>query len=552
MGLAFGIDLGTTYSCISYVDEFGKPIVLKNSAGDHTTPSVVYIESTNNIIVGDEAKRMVDIEPDKTVQFIKRKMGKENNTVFLNGIEYTAQEISSYILKKLVDDANTELQQTGVLKPDEKVTDVVITCPAYFGMNERDATKIAGEMAGLNVLDIINEPTAAAISYGVTGESKKETVLVYDLGGGTFDITVMHIDGGNITVICSGGDDQLGGKDWDEKLMGFIMDKFQAETGEDITEDPEAVSALYLDAETWKKSLTTREKVNISVKAMGERMRDEFTREQYEDLTRDLLNRTKNLLNDIIKTSTTAGYPLSSIDKVLLVGGSSRMPQVAKMIEQDYGIVPSLQDPDEAVAKGAAIFAKNQSMFHDFVSDVAAKTGKTVEEIVQENIVSGEIDRQFALQSGLNTAGGKLSITNVLSRTYGIRVHNFEKDKSYINNILMINDPLPAKVTKFYNTVCDNQHSVLVQIYETRSTEENIDIDDKQPLTEITMNFIAPVPIGTKIEFTMALDASGGLHIIAVEQENFSTLDTSFQLSNQMSSAQREAAEKRIINTTVE
>ena len=228
------------------------------------------------------------------------------------------------------------------------------------------------------------------------------------------------------------------------------------------------------------------------------------------------------------------------------------MPQIAKMIEQDYGIVPSLQDPDEAVAKGAAIFAKNQSMFQDFVSDVAAKTGKTVEEIVQENIVSGEIDRQFALQSGLNTAGGKLSITNVLSRTYGIRVHNFEKDKSYINNILMINDPLPAKVTKFYNTVCDNQHSVLVQIYETRSTEENIDIDDKQPLTEITMNFIAPVPIGTKIEFTMALDASGGLHIIAVEQENFSTLDTSFQLSNQMSSTQREAAEKRIINTTVE
>ncbi len=552
MGLAFGIDLGTTYSCISYVDEFGKPIVLKNSNGDHTTPSVVYVESADNIVVGEEAKRTVDIEPDKTVQFIKRKMGKENNTVFLNGIEYTAQEISSYILKKLVDDANAELQQTGVLKDGERVNDVVITCPAYFGMNEREATKTAGEMAGLNVLDIINEPTAAAISYGVAGESKKETVLVYDLGGGTFDITVMHIDGGNITVICSGGDDQLGGKDWDEKLMSFAMDKFQAETGEDVTEDPEAVAALYLDAESWKKSLTTREKVNISVKAMGERMRDELTREEYEDLTRDLLNRTKNLLDDIIKTSTAAGYPLSSIDKVLLVGGSSRMPQVAKMIEQDYGVVPTLQDPDEAVSKGAAIYAKNQSMFRDFVEDVANKTGKSVDEIIEDNVVSGEIDRQFALQSGLNTAGGKLSITNVLSRTYGIKVFDVGLNKDVINNILMINDPLPANVTKMYSTLHDNQRSLLVQVYETRSTEENIDVDDKEPLTEIHMDFIDSVPQNTPIKFTMALDSSGGMHIIAVEQKNFSTLDTTFQLSNQMSDEQRLAAERRIVNSNVE
>lgn len=552
MGIALGIDLGTTYSCVSYVDEFGKPVVLKNSNDENTTPSVVYVESVDNIVVGIEAKRMVDVEPDKTVQFIKRKMGKENNTVFLNGIEYTAQEISSYILKKLVDDANAELRQNGVLKDGEKIKDVVITCPAYFGMNEKDATRTAGEMAGLNVLDIINEPTAAAISYGVVGETRKETVLIYDLGGGTFDITVMHIDGGNITVICSGGDDQLGGKDWDETLMNYVMEKFQAETGEDVTEDPEAVAALYLDAETWKKSLTSREKVNISVRAMGERMRDELTRDQYDDLTRDLLNRTKNLLDDIIKTSTAAGYPLSSIDKVLLVGGSSCMPQVAKMIERDYGIVPSLQDPHAAVSKGAAIYAQNQSMFRDFVEGVANRTGKSVDEIIEENVVSGEIDRQFSLQSGLNTAGGKLSITNVLSRTYGIKVTDTATNKEMISNVLMINTPLPAKVTKMYSTACDNQQQALVQIYETRSTEEFINIDDKEPLTEIVMEFLAPVPGNTGIEFTMALDNSGGMHIIAIEQKNFSKLDTTFQLSNQLSDAERKAAEQRIVNSNVE
>ena len=213
MSYVFGIDLGTTYSCIAYLDEYGKPVVLKNSDGDHTTPSVVMVESADNIIVGKEAKNSIELEPDKTVQFIKRKMGKEKDTVILNGTTYTAPEVSAYILKKLVSDANEELKQTGVIKDGEEVKDVVITCPAYFGMNERQATKTAGELAGLNVLNIINEPTAAAISYGVSGKEKEETVLVYDLGGGTFDITVMSINGADITAVCSAGDDELGGSD---------------------------------------------------------------------------------------------------------------------------------------------------------------------------------------------------------------------------------------------------------------------------------------------------------------------------------------------------
>ena len=342
MNYVFGIDLGTTYSCIAYMDEYGKPVVLKNSDGDHTTPSVVMVESADNVVVGMEAKRSIEVDPDRTVQFIKRKMGKENDKVTLAGITYSAPEISAYILKKLVKDANDELIQTGVILEGQEVRDVVITCPAYFGMNERQATKTAGELAGLNVLNIINEPTAAAISYGAAGSAKHETVLVYDLGGGTFDITVMDINGSDISVVCTGGDDTLGGKDWDETLMDYVTERYEEENGEDLSEDPDAVAALYVDVETWKKSLTAREKVNISVNGSGGRFREELTRERYEELTHDLLSRTKNLLDEVLKNAAQKGCPQEKIDKILLVGGSSRMPQVAKMIEADYHITPVL------------------------------------------------------------------------------------------------------------------------------------------------------------------------------------------------------------------
>ena len=548
MKYAFGIDLGTTYSCIAYVDEFGKPVVLKNSAGDSTTPSVVYVESASNIVVGEEAKRMLEMESDKTVQFIKRKMGKEKNTVNLNGTTYTAQEISGYILKKLVDDANAELQQSGVLKDGEQIKDVVITCPAYFGMNEKNATKEAGILAGLNVLDIINEPTAAAISYGVSGQEREETVLVYDLGGGTFDITVMNIRGGNITVICSGGDDQLGGKDWDEALMNYVVEKFQAETGEDLSEDPDAVAALYLDVETWKKSLTSREKVNISVRAMGERIREELSRAKYDELTRHLLNRTKNLLDDILITSAAAGYPLSRIDKVLLVGGSSFMPQVARMIQDDYGVEARLQDPNQAVAKGAAIYAQNQSAFNDFILQEAQRTGKSVDQIKEDNKFTGELDKKFSQITG---AGG-LTITNVLSCTYGVSYRDTATKKSMIANMLKINDPLPAKKVETFYTASDNQQGVAIRLFETRSNEDAIDMEDREPLTVIEMTFTRAVPQGTPVEITMALDNSGILHVMAVEKLTNSKLDTTFELSHQMSEKELAAAGGRVKGANVE
>lgn len=550
MSYVFGIDLGTTYSCISYIDEYGKPVVLKNSEGEETTPSVVMVESEDNIVVGNEAKRSIELEPDKTVQFIKRKIGKENDKVTLNGKEYSAPEVSAYILKKLVSDANSELRQTGVLKEGEEVKDVVITCPAYFGMNEREATKTAGELAGLNVLNIINEPTAAAISYGVSGADKDETVLVYDLGGGTFDITVMNIKGGNITVICTGGDDQLGGKDWDEALMNYVIERYEEENGEDLSEDPETIAALYVEVESWKKSLSTREKVNISVNGPGGRFREELTREKHEELTETLLMRTKNLLDEVLATAEKAGYPKSRIDKVLLVGGSSRMPQVAAMLERDYGITPELADPNLAVAKGAAIFAKNEKQYNDFAEAEAQKTGKTVEEIKEENLVTGELDKKYLAHSA---AGGetRLSIRNVLSRTYGIAALD-ESNHEVIFNMLMMNDPLPATKTDQFFTHSDGQSMVEIKLYESRSTETKMAIEGREPITVIEMRFKESVPRGTKLTMTMALDNSGILHIIAEEEYRESRLDTTFELSNQMSEEEKHSAAIRMQAANVE
>ena len=551
MGKVFGIDLGTTYSCIAYIDEYGKPVVLKNSDGDHTTPSVVMFESEENIVVGTEAKRSIEIEPDKTVQFIKRKMGKENDTVILNNNTYTAPEVSAYILKKIVADANDELTQTGVLQDGESIKDVVITCPAYFGMNERQATKTAGELAGLNVLNIINEPTAAAISYGVSGNNKNETVLVYDLGGGTFDITVMNIDGNNISVVCTGGDDQLGGKDWDECLMDYVMQRYEEENGEDLSEDPETVASLYVDVETWKKALTAREKVNMSVNGPAGRFREELTREKYEELTSDLLNRTKNLLDDVLATAEKQGYPIAKIDKVLLVGGSSKMPQVASMIERDYHITPTLADPDEAVAKGAAIYANNEKQYNDFVQSEAEKSGKSVEEIKEENLVTGALDAKYAKMGG-NTGGEvRMKITNVLSRTYGVAALD-ETNTLRIFNMLMINDKLPATNTETFYTTCDNQEGLDLKIYESRSTEKVMDIEDREPITVVKMKFKKGVPQHTPVIKTLALDNSGIMHIVAEEQENHSKLDTTFQLSNQMTDDERKCAQVRMSSANIE
>lgn len=550
MSYVFGIDLGTTYSCIAYLDQYNKPVVIPNADGEDTTPSVVLFDSASNVVVGAEAKRSAKVEPDKVVQFIKRKMGKQEDKVTINGTKYSAPEVSAYILKKLVSDANDQLIQEGVLSEGEQIHDVVITCPAYFGMNEKQATKTAGELAGLHVLNIINEPTAAAISYGVSGQKKDETVLVFDLGGGTFDITVMNITGNQITVVCTGGDDQLGGKDWDEKLMDYVVARYEEEYGENLYEDPDAIAELYLDVETWKKTLTTREKVNISINGPAGRLREELTRAKYDELTYELLNRTRNLLDDVLKTAAQRGYPLENIHKILLVGGSSKMPQVAAMLEKVYGKKPVLQDPNLAVAKGAAIYAGNQKAYNEFVANKAAETGRTVDELEAENLTSHELDRQYAAL-GRASGDAHISITNVLSRTYGIAAYDND-DVIRIFNMLKINDALPTSTEDTFCTRSRNQQEIDIDLYESRSTEAVIAMEDRKPITTFHMRFTQMVPKGTAVRIRMALDTAGMLHVIAEEQLYGSKLDTTFRLSNQLEGEELRAAISRTSSTTVE
>lgn len=556
MSRVFGIDLGTTYSCIAYIDEYGKPVVLKNSDGDLTTPSVVMVETEGNVIVGSEAKRSLEIDPDRTVQFIKRKMGKEDDTFMLNGREYSAPELSAYILEKLVNDANEELRQQGVIENGEEIKDVVITCPAYFGMQEREATKTAGEIAGLNVIDIINEPTAAAISYGAMGSEKNETVLVYDLGGGTFDITVMNINGNEISVVCTGGDDTLGGKNWDEALIDYLVERYQEEFGddEDPTEQDEALATLYGQVETWKKALTAREKVNVVVSGeSGNRHKEVLTREQYDEITKNLLTRTKNLLDDVLRTAEKSGYPLEKIDKVLLVGGSSRMPQVAKMIAEEYHVIPTLQDPDEAVAKGAAVYGTNEKAFKDFVLSEAQKAGKTVEQLTQESQDSGKtLEEKFAKLSTGKSKTGRLAIRNVLSRSYGVLGFDEAENKDVILNILKCNMKLPAKGTQTFWTYEENQANAQLAIFESRSMNDRDDFEDQKPIAVAKMRFENSVPEETEVVVTLSFDGSGLLHLTAEEMYGHSKLDTTFSLSAQMTDEEKKEAALRLRGTTVE
>jgi molecular chaperone DnaK (HSP70) len=352
----FGIDLGTTYSCVAIADEFDKAIVLRNSNGNNTTPSVVYFGNGDTVDVGEEAKSMMADEPENTVSFIKYSisddMAYERPTKFPRGLEPI--EILAYILKKIVKDANDRFQYP------EPVKDVVITCPAYFGSKERARTKQAGQIAGLNVLAILDEPTAAAIAYGLTVKDEK-VILVYDLGGATFDITIIRVNGGTISIIAIGGDFHLGGVDWDTVLAEYLLSEYNKEHGTSHTMDskPELKNQLLMLAEEKKKSLSGREGVMAKVTIEDKLSRIEITRQIFDQLTKVKLDETIEKTKEVIVDAQNKGF--DRIDEVLLVGGSSKMPQIKERVDKELGCDAKLHDPDECVAKGAAIFATNEA-----------------------------------------------------------------------------------------------------------------------------------------------------------------------------------------------
>lgn len=525
----YGIDLGTTYSCIAYVDEHGKPVVVPNSDNDLTTPSVVYFESTDNIVVGETAKEVAEVYPHQVVSTVKRVMGDTDWSFEHEGHIYTAQEVSSHILRKIVSDAKAN---TG-----HEINDVVITVPAYFGVNQKEATKQAGELAGLNVLYVIPEPTAAAISYGME-QKEDQVIMVYDLGGGTFDITVIEVKEGAITVICTGGDHQLGGRNWDEALAGYFAQCFSDETGipaEQLTEDPETWQELLNSAEKCKKALSTRTKIPEKISYDGEGARTELTRKTFEDITSSFMERTLSRTEALLQTAKDKGY--EKIDKLLLVGGSSYMPQVQEGLEKRFSFEIRLFDPNQSVAKGAALFGYKCFLDEQIKIAIAEETGQEADQIDLESVDEGHLDNaqeKVAQDYGMALPGLKklteTRITNVTSKSFGLVVQDAGQER--VSNLIMIDDAVPQDITRPFITSEDNQEGVDLRCMESterKGPEEKFELDLAEEIGSTELRFTRVLPKGSPIEVTFSLGPDGLLSIYGKDLTTHSEIDAEFK-----------------------
>jgi len=508
-GKVYGIDLGTTYSCIASVDDYGRPIVHINVDSQPTTPSVVLFDSPTEVVVGVQAKRNARVRPEETVSLVKRHLGDAGWRFRVHDTEYSAPAVSSQILRALAADAERDTGQP--------VHNIVITVPAYFGQTEREATKLAGELAGLTVVDIINEPTAAAFTYGFVAEGVgAETVLVYDLGGGTFDTTVIRVANRKIEVVATDGDHELGGADWDERLAHHLSEQFcrSCPDAGDPLDDSYGAQDLITTTEETKQSLTGRESVDAFVIYNGGRASIPVSRAGFEELTASLLERTMELTRKVLDAA--AGKGVTSIDRVLLVGGMSKSPAIGRRLREEFGFTPQLADPDLAVAKGAALYGQKKELEAYVIDDLVA-SGQLAqgEDLSRANPVDlNKAAAAAAAKAGMPTAAVEelvgTEVSNVTSRGFGVLTLDDGPSGALITEFLAhANDTLPISVEQRFYTVVDNQIDVDVQVVEQATAVESMRPEDNKIIVE---GAITGVPTGhpastpVDVLFTMGRD----------------------------------------------